>query len=257
LILIIAFTSALALVSSLALFFNYDLSQFKEKLKTDARIEAAILAKNCSAPMAFGDPFAAHDVLNSLGEKSEVESATLYLPDGKLLASYKKPRSKVQRMGSHLKSDSCEISGNYVIASAVVKEDREVLGTLVVNSNLNALNLRQDRYLQVGAILTAVSLVISFLVGTYLQSIISSPIVSLSKTMSDVAANGDYGAKVSCKLENEIGVLVTSFNRMLSEVHQRDLSLQETNRTLDQSQAQLAEFFENAPLGLNLISADG
>jgi PAS domain S-box-containing protein len=257
LILIIAFTSALALVSSLALFFNYDLSQFKDKLVTDGRIEAAILAKNCSAPMAFGDPFAAHDVLSSLGEKSEVESATLYLPDGKLLASYKKPRSKVQRMGGHLKSDSCEISGNYLIASAVVKEDREVLGTLVVNSNLKALDLRKNHYLQVGATLTSISLMFSFLVGTYLQSIISSPIAALSKTMRNVAASGDYGAKVQCNMENEIGVLVTSFNRMLFEVHQRDISLQETNRTLDKSQAQLAEFFENAPLGLTLISADG
>lgn len=256
-VMIVVVATMMAVLCSMFLFSSYDLSQFRAKLVRNASSESTFLAQNSSAALSFSDSKAATDVLSAIRIRPEVQTATLYDNKGAVFAQYRKDHT-ISAINSNFSAiEGSTIVGDELIAAAPVAAAGEKIGKLVIISDLKELTDRKSRYLVIGAIVTLFALGIAIFIASLLQRIVSAPIVKLSKAMKDVSVNGDYGVNIVHKEVNEMGTLMTGFNRMISEIHIRDNELRSANVELELSQGQLAEFFDNAPFGLNRISPEG
>jgi signal transduction histidine kinase/ActR/RegA family two-component response regulator len=118
---------------------------------------------------------------------------------------------------------------------------------LTVAIDLDAHRARLETQAAAAGILIAAGLLISFLIATLLQSIVARPIAALARTARSIADRGDYSIRAANPTEDEIGVLVQAFNRMLDEIQasQRERGEllkreQEANRLKDEFLATLS-----------------
>ena len=254
---IVVAATMVATVCSMFLFAEYDLAQAKDKCIEKALLENKGLAQSSSAPLSFGDTKTASEVINTVVTSVEVESATLFDSKGKVFAQYKKVGSKAPDVKNPPSQEKTEIQGEFVQSAINVESGGEKVGSLYVVSNTNELPERAHRYLTIGFIVTLVALAIAVFIASLLQKVVSSPIMKLSKTMRQITDSGDYSVNITHNEENEMGTLMTAFNRMISEIHLRDVELRGANDELEVHRAELTEFFDNAPFGLNRISPVG
>jgi signal transduction histidine kinase/ActR/RegA family two-component response regulator len=89
---------------------------------------------------------------------------------------------------------------------------------LFLASDLNAHRARIRTQATAVAAILIVGLLLAFLLSQLLQNIIATPIAGLAKTARDIADGGDYSIRATRSTQDEIGVLVQSFNGMLDEI---------------------------------------
>jgi len=84
---------------------------------------------------------------------------------------------------------------------------------------------------------------ISFVVGWFVQRIVSDPLVSLNKVSQDVIEQGNYSVRSELSNHDELGQLAKAFNRMLSHIEQRDMMMEKQVNQRTRELQKLAEDF--------------
>src|SRR5262249_50689129 len=102
----------------------------------------------------------------------------------------------------------------------------EQIGTVYIESDLAAQNLRLRRFAGIVALILPACLLVVFLLSSRLQRIISRPLLRLSETARAVSSAKDYGIRAIKSAPDELGTLVDRFNEMLAEIEERDDKLQ-------------------------------
>ena len=105
----------------------------------DVMEQALILSTNAGAALAFDDPDAARELLQSLHSSTYLRQATLFRPDGRPLAQYRKPEEGDFRASppENLASESRQLSMHGWRLAIPIQVDRRHVGTLVIWSSLN------------------------------------------------------------------------------------------------------------------------
>src|SRR5438105_4112020 len=88
--LIIMVTVGTALIFACAAILSYDQIAARDSMLDDLGVLADIFSANSTAVLSFNDPPAAEELLSTLKAKQHIVSAVVYLPDGKLFASYRR-----------------------------------------------------------------------------------------------------------------------------------------------------------------------
>ncbi|MEW6379367.1 MAG: ATP-binding protein [bacterium] len=92
--------------------------------------------------------------------------------------------------------------------------------------------------------------------GFYLARGITIPIQKLAEGTRKVAL-GNWDYKVTVQADDEIGMLVNSFNKMTDELHSVHRRLQTTNQELDRRRDYIETVLENIASGVVTIGQDG
>ncbi|HRK20176.1 MAG TPA: ATP-binding protein [Fimbriimonadaceae bacterium] len=282
LVTLVAAVSGLTVSASFAIFVWWDLKAFRQKLIDEKRYQSEIVSTNSGAALLFGDAQAAGEILKSLKYHDDVESAQIFLPDGKVLAQYtKNERMKPLSVAPRMIADVVE-SGERLITKSPIRQEREYVGDLVVVSSMRPWIERRDAFIAVTSALTLLSLIASVLIAANLQRIISGPILRLAEAMRLVSRTRDYRHRVDHVSNDEVGQLAAGFNAMLSEIQTRDEALQLAKEELEErvrlrtaelqkevlerqareadarsSQKQLSDFFDTAPIGIVRLDDQG
>src|SRR2546427_6530169 len=82
-----------------------------------------------------------------------------------------------------------------------------------------------------------VSTLVAFLLSSKLQHVITDPIVHLVQTARQVSSEKNYSVRAEKHNEDELGVLIESFNEMLAQIQNRDVAL---DRHREQLEVQVA-----------------
>ena len=236
-------STALLVMAAIA-FAVWDFYRFRADMRADLVTQAQIVLENTIAAITFHDPEAAGETLEMLEVHPHTQLACLYLPNGELFAFrvFRDP------------SDTCPaaVSPGMSLAPNRMLVTEEQRGRsrgarLLVAIDLDAHRARLETQATAVAILIAAGLLISFLISTLLQSIVARPIAALAGTARSIADRGDYSIRAANPTEDEIGVLVQAFNRMLDEIQhsQREraellIREQEANRLKDEFLATLS-----------------
>ena len=214
--LLMIMSSAVLLLASAA-FVTWDFYRFRAEMEVDIATQAGLVLDNTAAAVTFNDPEAARETLEMLSIDPHIQLACLYLPNGQLfaLANFHDPTQ-----------DACPASppsGVRYTANRLQTTSRLTRGVdpgslLFIASDLDAHTARlQTQATAVLAILVA-GLMVSFLLSHLLQRVVSQPIAQLAGTARSIADRGDYSIRASSTADDEIGVLVQAFNRMLDEI---------------------------------------
>ena len=237
--------STALLVMAAVAFVVWDFYRFRADMQTDLATQAQVVLENTAAAITFNDPDAAGETLEMLGIHPHMQLACLYLPSGELFA-YRAFRDQ---------SDACpatatpglQMAPNRMSIVEALQRGRNPGARLLIASDLEAHQARLETQATAVGILIAVGLIISFLLSTLLQPIVARPIAALAGTARSIADRGDYSIRAANPTEDEIGVLVQAFNRMLDEIQasQREraellIREQEANRLKDEFLATLS-----------------
>ena len=117
----------------------------------------------------------------------------------------------------------------------------ERLGTVYIESDMQQLRSRIERYTGIVGVLMLGSALVALLLSSRLQRLISNPILHLEETMKNVSVQKNFALRAEKSQDDEIGTLIDGFNAMLAEIQQRDAALQGANLDLTQRTKQLEE----------------
>lgn len=187
---------------------------------------ARVTASNSQASLAFLDNKSAQETLNSLRQIPSISKASLITPDGHEIANIH--NEEQMWLPAWLPFQDMQVT-QPVIAG------EEFVGSLEIRYALGATWAQ----LALNLIISALSVLITFLIATFLARRLASkviqPIFDLSTTAQKVSHSRDYAFRVTKHSENdEVGALVDAFNSMLEQIQLRDQELVQYHSDLEQ-----------------------
>jgi diguanylate cyclase (GGDEF)-like protein len=221
---IVAATAAAVLLMSGA-FVAYDYSTSRRQALSELQTFGRIAAGNSTAAVAFSDAKSAGEVLNTLGEHTEIQTGCTYDADFQVLARYHRIGgiSCPATVASVPVASLTRLTASY---SQPIRLNEISIGYIFVQSDLSLMRTRRDRFLAITALFLLVSLMAGTFLGTRLQRWIVKPIAALAAVMERVSSSGDYATRAEFQGGDEIGKLVLGFNHMLDEIQDGHIRLQ-------------------------------
>ena len=211
--------SGVVLALASAAYVTWDYYQFRADMRADLQTQAALVLDNTAPAISFMDPQAANETLQMLSTNQHVRMACLYLPTGPLFTevhfdpaadSHSCPQS-APSPGAVFSRDALEVTAQF---------DRANIGgsRAYLISDLDAAAARLRTQAAAVTAILIVGLLLSSLLSLLLRDIVAKPIARLAGTAREIADRGDYSIRASDQTNDEIGVLVQAFNRMLDEI---------------------------------------
>jgi len=234
---LIAGTTAITLLLASLTFAIGGVVSFRRSLDQKLTIVAEILGRNSTAALAFGDKAVASDVLAAVEAERSIESAALFDKNGRLFATYvsKKTPGLLPTSAAGLTSE--EAWGRVQVVHPIAL-DGEVLGTVYLQSSMIDITHRMELF----ALLTLGTIVVCSGVAVFLssklQNRISGPILELAHTARMVTAHRNFCLRVEADAsDDEFGLLVQDFNRMLADIELQDYQLRQQQESLTEQVA--------------------
>jgi PAS domain S-box-containing protein len=244
LMVVVVQTTAIALLLSAVAMSAQDLTAYRQARASQLATEASILALASAPALAFDDHAAAVRSLAVLRAHSAVLAAALYGTDGKLYAQYVQPGETAPPGRLPSSRSALVMSGERVDLTAPIVQNGEWLGTIYLHAHFDMIH-RMFTYLEILALLVAMSMIVALVLSSGLQRAITAPLDAMARVARQVVDQRDYSLRAQRITDDEIGVVVEAFNRMLDEVQARTRALEQTNAAL-QTEVQVRQATELA-----------
>jgi signal transduction histidine kinase/DNA-binding response OmpR family regulator len=229
---IIMLTSTVALMLACSTFLAYELVTYRTTATQQLRTLAQLVAQSSRAALAFEDRRSAGETLDALQAEPNLVAACIYTKDGKPFAAFLRGESRRDlprrpgKAGAEFHRDQLELFQPVIF-------DGDWIGTVYLKRNLQDMHARLDRYAGIVLGVLLVSSLAALLLSSFLQRVISEPTLCLAEMASRVSAERDYSLRATKRGNDEIGVLVDSFNEMMQQIQTRSLDLHEAQRALE------------------------
>ncbi len=248
--LIFLFSSVAALALGLAFFASwlYESASYKAELEREITMIAQLLARSAAASLAprissggagtDADSNTGPGLLAVLTAEPRITGSCLYDRAGMVRASYSAPHAPMICSGPGLRSFHFTMRELLVMYPLIAGPDQSgvrVAATGCLSFRISLSNMYQCMIRDAGFGILAFSLILAMIyaVSTRLQRLISNPILYLTQVAGQVSEEGDYAIRAIQWSEDEMGVLVFQFNRMMEQIHFRDRKLQRIQNELE------------------------
>lgn len=211
---------------------------------------AQVMAAAAARPTEAGDAQAARDALRAIGRIDDVAYVGVSNAAGVALADL----GSSELLGSDLRLDekspplgAFDLFGVHAIDySTPIVLGGKIVGRLDLIGELKDFSARVRAVLAQTLVGAALALALALLVSGKMQNAITGPLTVLAQTMTRVRDGHDYSTKLAPGGNDEIGVLVASFNAMIGEIGERDKKLAAHREQLEQEVADRTEDFRRA-----------
>jgi len=249
--LVLAASGAALLLASFALLLNAAGSIRSSRVQQLSSV-AKVLGANSTAALTFDDAAAARELLSSLSLQPAVRFACLYDPKGRVFATYSGKGVADFRPPPLGPEGHAFVAGNCLDITQNIFQGSEKAGTVYLHASMEDLHVQLIRQALVVAAVMIVSLGVAVLLSSWLQRMISAPVLRLAETAQRISATGDYSVRVQKHADDEIGTLYDEFNAMLGQIEggQQDLRqahaelemrVEERTRQLSQTNQELSK----------------
>jgi signal transduction histidine kinase/DNA-binding response OmpR family regulator len=233
--LMIMVISIFTLLLSFAVIITYDRILERRAMVRNLTTQAEIIGNNSTAAITFNDPDSAQEVLTALKARPEIISAVIYTSDQKAFARYQRADQAIDSPPPGTRAgDGSFFAADRLTLFQQIKLDGIVIGTVILESDLRELNSRLKKQLVVRGVVIVILICIVFLLSSRFQRLISDPIAKLARTAKLVSAEKDYSVRAARQGDDELGLLVDSFNEMLAQIQSRDQELQRHRENLEE-----------------------
>ncbi len=243
LITIIMGLSGLMLVGGFCLVTVEEYYSYRAALVRNIGTLADALGTNSTAAIIFDDSTTANEILSALKVEPNIIAATIQTADGDLFASYQKETHNID-LEKYIQCSHEIFAKNtygYKFHMAYLDLVRPILlhgktiGSITIRTGLNGLYHSIKIFALVAFIGLSILVLITLLLATKLQALISAPIAHLASTIDTVSKDKNYAARATKFNDDELGVLIEGFNEMLDQIQDRDLKLEEAVSALQQA----------------------
>jgi PAS domain S-box-containing protein len=114
-----------------------------------------------------------------------------------------------------------------VLVFQPVRVGHQILGTIFLKSN-NDVHARLRQYVGIVCLVLLLSQGFALLLSSRMQRTITVPITELTDVARLISVDKNYSIRAVRRTSGEIGILIDSFNHMLSQIEIRELALRES-----------------------------
>ena len=222
--LVVMATVTVALLCACAAVLAYDRIAARDSMQNDLQTMAQMLAANSTAALSFDDSKVASELLSTLSAKRPIVSAAILGGSGSPLATYRRASAPPSTMPA-IKADSAWFEPQRLVLFKTVTLDGSKLGTVYLESDLEALGTRLHRFTEMLAASLLGAWFLAFALASGMQGVILNPIANLSHAASTVLKEKNYSTRAVKLADDDLGQLTDVFNEMLSEIERRDQDL--------------------------------
>lgn len=229
LVLIIVCISTISVLLAASSFTLLQLREHKQSMLKSVTSEANITANNVQAAILFGDHNDANKVLSEFKNDSRVVTAAIYTHKKVLFSSYNPtPDSDIHFSELFSLENYYQFKDGqlYLYQPIRIEQGNSVIGYIYLQASQDAVYQQLKQNVLVIIFIVMSVLLVTVLITSRLQKIISSPILELSQTTETIKEEKDYAIRVEHDDYLEIQQLSDGFNAMLSEIQLRDEHLQ-------------------------------
>ncbi len=229
--------------------FIYELLAYRQSAIQNLTTTGQMIAANSTAALAFNNADDAREVLSALKAERHIVAAGLYDASGAVFATYPENLATAALPAPPFVAGSRQERGHLISVEPVVQGARR-LGTLYLDSDMNALYERLKLFSAMVAIVVAGSLLVAYAISRTLQRRISEPILALAETAAAVSSRQDYSVRAPQPRGQELALLTEAFNHMLTRIA-------EQHRALADSEVRIRAVLNSALSAVVVINADG
>jgi signal transduction histidine kinase/ActR/RegA family two-component response regulator len=230
-------STATALLLVAVAILTYEFFSFREAMVHDLMMQAEAIGNGSTAALAYNHKAAAEENLSALSTKPNIVVACIYSKDPvkdtyNIFATYYAPGRGHSDPPMHPEAEGSSITRDKLALWHYFKFNGTT-GAIYLESDLTALYSRLGQYTSIIGIFTLASLLVTFLLASRLQQIISRPIFHLAQTANVVSTQKNYAVRAVKESDDELGDLIDGFNQMLSQIQERDAALHHANEELE------------------------
>jgi signal transduction histidine kinase/CheY-like chemotaxis protein len=238
--LISAAATTVALVVAGVLLVRYDARDARARLERDIGLLADVVGSNSTAALSFGDRKIAAETLSAFGANPHVIRAAIVRADRSVFVQYERPGSSpgdavaVGPPGGGGNDDAwSEFTDRGLRLARPIRLDQQVIGFVYVESDIAELRARSSSVITVVAMVLATALLIAIALTFLLQGAVSASLQHLTDITRIVTEGRRYDVRAEAAGDDQVGRLISGFNKMLSEIQARESELVEHRARLE------------------------
>ncbi|KAA5822303.1 HAMP domain-containing protein [Algibacter amylolyticus] len=240
-ILVIQLVSLFSLVIGLTYVIFSNIANFKEDMKNNTIINANLIGEYCAVSLDFDVSENAVETLEKLKNIPSVDVGIVYNNDNEIFADFYADGEKVVISNTN-SSDSWEnFDANFLSVFRPIYIENSKVGSIYLRVSTEVLSLKIRDYVTTMLLLLVGLLIANYLLAYWLQKIVSEPIIHLTKATKEISEKGNYQMRVEKQGNDEIGVLVDEYNKMLLQIYEREESLKQRTTELTETLANLKQ----------------
>ena len=236
LVLVIMLTSGTGILMACVGLVVHDVQSYRSGLVREVSTIADIGATNSAAALQHANPYEAASVLVSLEANEHVISAAIFDRSGRTFATYQRARYSgpgVELPTSFPLRAGHEFTADYLQVARPIRRDDRLLGTILIRSDLTAVENKFWNFVLVTSLLLASAAILVWILAERLQRLVLAPILHLSEVVRGVSRTQSYEQRAQRTSDDEVGQLTDDFNQMLDEIERRDTELAGHRDTLE------------------------
>ncbi|MCP4344999.1 MAG: response regulator [Desulfobacterales bacterium] len=222
---IILSVCGLVLVLTTFIFISSYIIEFRKNKAHELSGLAQVLGTGCVPALDFFDSDAAYARLGALKVKPDVSGARIFDHQGKIFATYTKEKIILSILPGVPGKDGYAFSGKYLTIFQSINSDEEFRGKVFIIYDLREMHTAIFRYCIFVVFIAVLAFLVAFLLSDRLQKLISGPLLELLETTREISFEKDYSIRAVPPGNDEIGLLISGFNKMLDEIQARDNEL--------------------------------
>jgi signal transduction histidine kinase/ActR/RegA family two-component response regulator len=208
-----------------------DYFRTRDDVRRDLQTQGRLILENSIAALDYKDTESALDTLRTLAGARHFRLACLYTGEGRLFVDFG-PVATGAPCPTAAPEDGYHFSLNRLEVIVSMWRDGRAAGRVYLRSDLGMIWGRLRTQIMVVVLLLVFTLAVALLISARLQSLVSGPVMTLAATAGQVSSRGDYSLRAERTTDDELGILVEAFNRMLDRIQLREEELSKANDEL-------------------------
>jgi diguanylate cyclase (GGDEF)-like protein/PAS domain S-box-containing protein len=225
LLLILLFSSLVSLLFAGIFLIILELSEFQRTTKEDLSALAGVIGNRSTAALMFDDRNLAAENLTVFNNIPAVQLTCLYSNPSTVFVGLANNTQANQFCPASIKGEQSRFENKQLIVIKPIKLDTEEIGIVYIRADLSRAYWRKIKFIGLlFLVLVAVSL-LTFLLSQPLLKLISTPVKMLVNTVKKINDSGDFSLRAVKLGNDEMGVLVDSFNGLIETVESQSIAL--------------------------------
>ncbi len=198
-----------------------------------SKIIAEVIAKQSVASLMFYDRNRGFEIIESFGDFYNVNRITLYNKDFKIFAKYKKKSdSSDELFCKNKKSKQIKFFDKIIICKNIKFKDSFLGNVEVEYSLLPFYRLILKNFLFI-ILIGLLSYVFIYFYTIKLQKTTLNPLIKLTEAMKNFSSNRSFGDEIKKFSDDEIGMLIDTFNDMVKKIKRNEQTLKQYSENLE------------------------
>lgn len=228
---IVSTTSLVSVVALLSIAF-FSINSQKEEMIHNGTLQSKLISQYVKVALDFNDTTWAAHVVKKLEEIPSVTECHIYRHDGTIFTKYSKTKSTSNNNISPTIPNATFVDDYLFIRTDIVEENKTI-GTVLLTISTEPLNRSISSFVVFLLILLCVISLLGFIIATFMQKVISTPIINLAQSAHLISKTSSLELDITYSGEDEIGTLYCEFFGMLATLKKRGQELKNAQAFLD------------------------